>query len=386
MIDNGGIVTLHPVVLKLQELIGKNRWGTAFEEAIKHARASNIALIEDIENLGDFLERIDSFLSWVPSENLPGNKVIDFLSAFYFILDQSSVRVLQNGILPSPEASALTPLSAWMVEYVQAMGEFMDKPESLSPESLRSFIESPSYNMSDYVIPHGGWKTFNQFFARHFKPGLRPIAAICDPSVIVSPADSCFSGQWEIRSDSQVTAKGLRWSIGELLEGSPFRGRFINGVFMHAFLGPNDYHRQHAPVQGTVVEARVIPGQVSFDVIAEPIPDEPGAGRRALKIRRRFEVTDGTGFQFAQARGLIVIDSPIGLVAVLPIGMAQVSSVILTAEKGVALRKGEELSYFQFGGSDIVVLFEAKSNVCFSAQPGVHYKMGSCIAHAYPVE
>ncbi len=66
-------------------------------------------------------------------------------------------------------------------------------------------------------------------------------------------------------------------------------------------------------------------------------------------------------------------------------GMCQVSSVILTAEEGVTLRKGEEISYFQFGGSDIIVLFEAKSNVSFTAQPNVHYKMGTKIAQAYPV-
>jgi hypothetical protein len=75
----------------------------------------------------------------------------------------------------------------------------------------------------------------------------------------------------------------------------------------------------------------------------------------------------------------------IGLVAVLPIGMCQVSSVILTAEVGVTVRKGEEISYFQFGGSDIILLFEASSNVCFSAQRTVHYKMGTKIAQAYPV-
>ena len=48
-------------------------------------------------------------------------------------------------------------------------------------------------------------------------------------------------------------------------------------------------------------------------------------------------------------------------------------------------RKGEEISYFQFGGSDIVMLFEASSNVSFTAQPDVHYKQGTKIAQAYPV-
>jgi phosphatidylserine decarboxylase len=76
----------------------------------------------------------------------------------------------------------------------------------------------------------------------------------------------------------------------------------------------------------------------------------------------------------------------IGLVAVLPIGMCQVSSVILTAEVGVTLRKGEEISYFQFGGSDIIVLFEARSNVSFIVQPGQHCRMGTRIAQADPVD
>ena len=263
------------------------------------------------------------------------------------------------------------------------MGAFLDTPESLTPESLRSFYDSPSYNMGDYMVPHGGWKTFNQFFARNFKPGLRPVAAVSDPRVIVSPADSTFAGQWEIRTDSQVTVKNLHWSIGELLEGSPYKDRFVNGLFMHAFLNTTDYHRQHAPVGGTVLEARVIPGQVYLEVVVEPVPGDTG-GRHRLKPHRTMNAPDNAGYQFAQARGLVVLDTPIGLVAVLPVGMCQVSSVILTAEVGVTLRKGEELSYFQFGGSDIVVLFEAKSNVSFTAQPDTHYKIGTTIAQAYP--
>lgn len=155
---------------------------------------------------------------------------------------------------------------------------------------------------------------------------------------------------------------------------------------MHAFLNTNDYHRQHAPVGGTVLEARVIPGEVYLEVVAEPVPDDPN-GMHRLKPLRRFGLhdNDNAGYQFSQARGLIVLDTAIGLVAVLPIGMCQVSSVILTAEVGVTLRKGEELSYFQFGGSDIIMLFEAKSNVSFTAQPCVHYKMGTKLAQAYPV-
>jgi phosphatidylserine decarboxylase len=80
-----------------------------------------------------------------------------------------------------------------------------------------------------------------------------------------------------------------------------------------------------------------------------------------------------------------MIYTPIGLVAVIPVGMSLVSSVVLTAELGVTLRKGEELAYFQFGGSDIVLLFQSRSNVSLRAQFGMHYKVGTAIGKAYPV-
>ena len=68
----------------------------------------------------------------------------------------------------------------------------------------------------------------------------------------------------------------------------------------------------------------------------------------------------------------------------MPIGMSLVSAVILTAEAGVTLQKGEEISYFQFGGSDIVLIFEQASNVDITAMAGQHYKVGRVIGKAYP--
>jgi phosphatidylserine decarboxylase len=66
-------------------------------------------------------------------------------------------------------------------------------------------------------------------------------------------------------------------------------------------------------------------------------------------------------------------------------GMAQVSSVVITAEEGVTVRKGEELGYFQFGGSDFVMVFERSSNVQLTSQPNVHVQQGTAIGNAYPV-
>lgn len=376
-------IKYHPIVEELVLLIKKHNWKDKFESAIKSAYRKNVPLLGNVRNMDQYLHWINQFLYWVPTENSSGRNVNDHLSAFYFIADQKAVLPLQNKVIPYDKALPLTPFSKWLVKYANAMGEFLDTPESLTKESEKTFYDSPCYNMKEYTRPHGGWRTFNQIFARHHKPGYRPIAAIADQTIIIMPADSTFAGQWEIRKDSNVTVKNLNWKISELLEGSPYKDRFENGLFLHSFLSPTDYHRQHAPIGGKVLEARVIQGQVYLEV--EAVEAEEKIGKSDLKLKRNYDSLDLAGYQFAQTRGLIVLETPIGLIAVLPIGMCQVSSVIITAEVGITVRKGEELSYFQFGGSDIILLFESSSNVCLTAQPTVHYKMGTKIGQAFPV-
>ena len=370
---------MHEAVLELQAMIGRNGWEGMFAEAIANANRQNVSTIQHVRTLDDYYAWINGLLEWVPSENEAGREMYNRICEFYFFLDQEPVDALQNVIEPADQSPELTELSAWMVRYADAWGRFLDTPASITPQSLQTFYASPRFNMDDYMPAPSGWQTFNQFFARHVKPGKRPIAAPGDDRVIVSPADSTFVGWWPIDEQSRITVKGLTWSVLELLEGSPYRDRFEGGIFTHSFLNTTDYHRLHVPVGGEVLEARVIPGQVYLDVRAVPVE---GGDTYAIEAVRQFDAQDGTGYQFAQARGLIVIDSPIGLVAVLPIGMAQVSSVVMTADVGTTLRKGEELAYFQFGGSDHIVLFEAAANVTLTAEIGTHYNQGTRIGES----
>ncbi len=372
---------LHPVVQELAHLIVKNNWQQKFEKAIETANTKTIPLLEKVTDVESLLNWYNNLLYWLPSENSSGKDVYNHLCASYFILDQEPVLSLQTKLIPHQKMPPITPFSQWIVNYAKAMGAFMDTPESLTADTEASFFASPAFNMNEYIRPHGGWKTFNQFFARNFKPGYRPVADVANASVITSPADCTYAGQWEIRSDSYVTIKNLHWKISELLQDSPFVDRFKNGIFTHSFLNTTDYHRLHTPVPGKVVEIRVIQGQAYLEVKAI---DDLNLNK-SLIAHRQFDAPDSAGYQFDQTRGLVVIDSPIGLVAILPMGMCQVSSIIPTAELGVTLRKGEEIAYFQFGGSDIVLLFENASNVSITAQVNVHYKMGTRFGMAFPV-
>ena len=67
------------------------------------------------------------------------------------------------------------------------------------------------------------------------------------------------------------------------------------------------------------------------------------------------------GWQTIETRGLVIIETPgYGHVALLPVGMSQISSVVFESAvtAGAEVKKGDPLGRFLFGGSDIVMLFE----------------------------
>ncbi|KAL4883573.1 phosphatidylserine decarboxylase-domain-containing protein [Aspergillus karnatakaensis] len=381
---SGGVATPedthNPLIQELQHwILSDSSRKRDFEAAVAAAKSYNINEMQNIQSLEHFLTFLNEQLHWIPTEAIRPKDLLHRLTITWLIFDQPPIRKYQSPIRPivgqHQEPDELTWLSTWMIRYSNAIGHFMDTPASAS--ELTTFRSNPAYRMNDYIEPRSGWKTFNEFFSRHVKPGRRPIAAIGDNSVVTSPADFEFKEMHRITAASRVTTKGLSWPIAQMLVDSPYKDRFAGGVWLHGFLNVDDYHRVHAPVAGTVVEARVIQGQNYMQVEAHGPRGEGGA---------ELSIPNETGYQFCQSRGLVIIDTGGGLVAVLPVGMALVSSVILTAELGAQLHKGEELGYFQFGGSDVVLIFEGRLNTQITMLAGQHYKMGEHIGHLSPEE
>ncbi|KAI1779561.1 phosphatidylserine decarboxylase-domain-containing protein [Hypoxylon cercidicola] len=313
-----------------------------------------------INDAATFLRFANDLLRWIPHETHEGKDVVEILCMFYFVFDQSPLVELQTQIVPESVGQPLTWLSSWIVVYAQLVGSWMDTPGSLTPQSLQSFVNSPIYNVGEALVPPGGWRTFNEFFSRRLQLGARPVAEPDNDKVIVYPADCKYDDSLDnqsivnISSEGTVLIKGLPWTISSLLQGSEYANEFNGGVWMHAFLSAYNYHRQHAPVAGTVLEAKVIQGTAYLEVN----PD--GSPQRMIVP----DAPDNPGYQFLQTRGLIIIDNPlVGKVAVLPIGMAQVSSVKLAVREGDVLKKGQEISHFEFGGSDIICVFQSAANL-----------------------
>lgn len=55
----------------------------------------------------------------------------------------------------------------------------------------------------------------------------------------------------------------------------------------------------------------------------------------------------------------------IGKIAIIFIGMAEVSSCVPTVKIGETVKKGQQLGYFMFGGSSHAIIFEKKANLKF---------------------
>ena len=269
------------------------------------------------------MQHASGLMTWTPSENVGGKEIYLVLCLFYFIFARPAISDLQTGINTSsiPVENNMTDLSRWIVGFANKMGEYMGTPASITPESYQTIVNSPYFNLDEADLPDpngptSGFVNFNRFFARKLKPGMRPVSCPDDDRAIVYPADSTFDGQWTIHNDGTVdintyqiqtaTIKNIPRPIPELVGDSDYAKNYDNGIWMHSFLGPADYHRQHAPVSGTVVEAKVIPGLCYLSVISEP----DSQGNNVLKPRRRWgkkrtdedgnslDAPDDAGYQF----------------------------------------------------------------------------------------
>jgi phosphatidylserine decarboxylase len=336
----------HPIVEELIQLLKtRTDLGRALEASILKAARPGIT------NLQQYFNFLDKTVTMIPTDRNQNA----FITEFYYLIEHSPDKSLQKDVL----------FQKWVVNFIQDWGIYLDTPESA--KGIASFFEDKDYHLEDYFKGPSGWLTFNQFFARQVKPGKRLIDDVCDNSVIVSPADSIYEGQWTTTESSKLVAKDIPFSVLGLLDGSPYQDKFEGGTFVHTYLDVHDYHRYHSPLSGSVKEVRKITGKAKMDVIK--------------RADGSLGIVEGSAYQFTQDRGLVVLDTIAGLVAIMPIGMAQVSSVNLTVEEGSYLQKGTEFGFFSYGGSDIVMLFE-KNRVELNAEEGKHYKQGQRIGQA----
>lgn len=220
-----------------------------------------------------------------------------------------------------------------------------------------------------YNIPHqeaekaiGEYRTLNEFFTRRLKPGMRPIDASLD--ALVSPVDALITAMGTIQNGTLLNVKGQDYTISELLNYSPRIEKYKHGYFFVLYLSPTDYHRIHAPVSGEKLESEHIKGRVY------PVNDFGMRHMKAVLSRNERLIT--------------YIAHPPGEVALVKVGAMNVSSIKYADEAAKSWQRGDELAYFEFG-STVVLLCESGTFAPLDGlTAGAAVKMGQLLGFFQP--
>ena len=279
---------------------------------------------------------------------------------FWFIVDQPLDELKDRGFFYST-VEFVEPFASWLSTYSNTWGDFLNTEASWNDTYYNMVKDDPDWGLTEGWYGEGNqWRTYNEFFARHLaSPDMRPIAN----TDVIAPADSWPKLTWLIDENNQLqypqdlqikTAKIS--DIAQLIgNDSQYKDAFAGGTLTHTFLDVNCYHRYHSPVDGVLKELRKVPGVSA------------GGGYTLWNNDEKlYYYVNDMGFQMVETRACAIIQTEkYGLVAMLPVGMSQICSVnwIPELHVGQQLKRGDEMGYFQFGGSDIIMIFQKGINV-----------------------
>jgi phosphatidylserine decarboxylase len=209
--------------------------------------------------------------------------------------------------------------------------------KKISFHRILPFIVKYNIDVEDFVKKPWDFRNFNEFFYRALKPERRPIAS--EPELAVFPADGRHLAFQDFESAEGVYAKGVRFSLEELLGDAELARRYAGGSVLISRLCPVDYHRFHFPAAGVPAESLLINGWL-YSV-------SPIALRRNIRylVENKRMVT-------------LIASERFGAVAMIEIGATNVGSVRQSFVPGRPMKKGDEKGHFAFGGSCVVTLFE----------------------------
>ena len=354
------------------------------EKSIAKAKATNP---DKDTNPAQSLEEFYYFIEWSLTTlprfilKLPtGSSLYDRLDQgvdyLYFLVDQPLEELEDKGYY-YPSLQYHEPFRSWLASYNKQWGSFLSTPESWKPEYAEDFFTDPEFGVvREWYEDPSNWKSFNDFFSRKLRDASqRPVAAPADDSVVCSPVDGWPQGVWNIDKDGYIDNKVLLKSrefdsVENLLGPDGKYGKeFAGGTLTHVFLDVNDYHRYHFPVSGKILEMNKIAGTDGGGGVYHWNPE---AKRYWLESRT-------PNWESIETRACVVLETAeYGKVALLPIGMSQICSVNFSEglKPGDSVVKGQEMGYFLFGGSDLVIVFQKGVKFDLTADTTAHIMLG----------
>ncbi len=220
------------------------------------------------------------------------------------------------------------------------------------------------------------FRNLNEFFTRKLKRHTRQVDRHIDS--FVSPADGMVTQIGQIVNGTLIQAKGDSYTVEGLLNDQEKALAFQNGSFMTIYLSPKDYHRIHAPIDGSITEYSYIPGRLY------PV--------------NKLGVSSIKGIFTKNERVATYLNTGSGQVAIVKIGALIVGSVQLAyqqeverSHKGKPIKKvlksmlpidkADEIGHFEFGSTVILLFEENQITLESSLKPGAAIKMGQTLGY-----
>ena len=215
-------------------------------------------------------------------------------------------------------------------------GRRMNKPSSV--KNIQAFVDELKIDMTESLKSISEFKSFNDFFYRKLKPEVRPVG-----DGLTAPGDGKLIAFESVSDVHNFFIKGRKFTLPEFLADKKLAEKFKYSSLLILRLAPNDYHRFHFPYDGIASEVKKIRGSyysVSPYAIANNFTKVFCENKREYCILKTLDK---------------------GKILLAPVGATMVGSIIETYTPGQKVKKGDEMGYFAFGGSTIVMLINKDS-------------------------
>jgi len=238
------------------------------------------------------------------------------------------------------------------------------------------FARRYQVNLAEAAQPDAsGYATFNEFFTRALKPGVRPLA----DAALICPVDGAISQFGRIQGQQIFQAKGHHYSSTALVGGDAGLARqFDNGLFATLYLSPRDYHRIHMPCDGVLRRMIHVPGAL-FSVNPTTAQGVPGLFARNERV-------------------VCVFDTPLGPLVLVLVGATIVGSMatvwhgVVNAERPfdirqwhyqdgrIELKQGEEMGRFLLGSTVVMLWPKSLAEFNLGWRAGAPVRLGEAMA------
>ena len=224
---------------------------------------------------------------------------------------------------------------------------------AMTTQLIRWFVGKYAVDMSEAADPDiRSYDSFNDFFTRPLKAGLRPVAA----ADFVCPVDGATSQFGSIDDHHILQAKGHRFTTTQLVGGdAALADQFRHGSFANLYLSPRDYHRLHMPCDGKLTRMIYVPGKF-FSVNPVTARGVPNLFARNERVVCVFDSAEHGPFVMVLVGATIVGSMATVWHGVINPKRTNKTSQWTYTDREIVLKKGDEMGRFLLGSTIVMLL------------------------------